>query len=158
MDLAAVVRLACENLKGRVDAREHALRLALPAEPLEVDGDPVRLEQVVANLVSNAVKYTPAHGRLEVRLERDGDEAVLTVSDNGVGMAPRLVRDVFDLFVRGEGSAQMDIGGLGLGLAIVKRIVELHGGTVRAESDGPAQGRAGSSCDCPNPAPPQRWV
>ncbi|MBK1615535.1 hypothetical protein CKO44_18905 [Rubrivivax gelatinosus] len=140
LDLARVVRQACDGLQSQIEARGHALALSLPPQGLMVDGDPVRLEQVAANLIGNAVKYTPAGGHIEVRLAADGDDAVLSVADDGLGMAPQLVEDAFKLFVRGGSSMHIDGGGLGIGLSVVRRIMELHGGTVSARSAGPDRG------------------
>jgi signal transduction histidine kinase/CheY-like chemotaxis protein len=110
------------------------------ARTLCVDGDPVRLAQVVSNLISNAAKYTEPGGRIEITGAREGEEVVLRVRDNGVGLHPELLPRVFDLFVQGGQSLDRAKGGLGLGLAIVRSVVELHGGRVFAESDGPGQG------------------
>src|SRR6185369_7832650 len=104
--------------------------------PVQVIGDPVRLEQIVANLVTNAVKYTPHGGRADVRVTRQGDRAVLAVSDTGIGMDPATCARVFDLFVQGKQGIDRSRGGLGLGLTVVRQLVELHGGQVEAVSAG----------------------
>ena len=121
---------------GRTE--RHDVRLEGPA--VHVDADPARLEQVVNNLVDNALKYTPPGGRVTVTTERAGDVAVLRVRDSGQGIRTDLLGRVFDLFVQEPQSLDRSRGGLGLGLALVKRLVELHGGTVAAWSAGPGQG------------------
>jgi CheY-like chemotaxis protein len=101
-----------------------------------VDGDPVRLEQVLTNIVTNAVKYTPAGGRIRVALRTDGDDVVLKVDDNGFGISPELMPFIFDLYTQSERTLDRARGGMGIGLALVRRLVELHGGTIVASSDG----------------------
>jgi two-component system, sensor histidine kinase len=120
--------------------RQHDQRLEINAQPVWIEGDLVRMEQVVNNIVGNAVKYTPAGGTIRVRLAVEGNDAVLFVEDNGVGIAPELLPRVFDLFVQGERTLDRAQGGLGIGLTLVRRLVELHGGTVSAASDGPGCG------------------
>jgi protein-histidine pros-kinase len=128
----------CVALTGRASGDRH--HVAITTEPVVIDADPMRLEQVVTNLLTNATKYTPAGGLIAVAARRDGDTAVIVVEDSGVGMAPDLVDRVFDLFVQGERSVARSEGGLGIGLTLVKRLVELHGGTVTAESAGRDRG------------------
>ena len=156
LDVSRIARGKVELAKERVDLADtvgKALELAGPvlaerqheiirevAEGLVVVGDSVRLSQVLANLLTNAAKYTPAGGRIEVLGERRGAEVLLRVRDNGVGIAPDLLPRVFDLFVQGGQSLDRAQGGLGLGLAIVRSVVELHGGKVFADSAGPGQG------------------
>jgi CheY-like chemotaxis protein len=123
-----------------VDARGHRLDIELSGPALEVNGDLVRLSQVVGNLLNNAAKYTEPHGVISVSAFPSDEEAVLTVRDNGVGISPELLPHVFDPFVQskeGPGNAQ---GGLGIGLTLVKTLVELHGGTVQAASEGVGTG------------------
>jgi signal transduction histidine kinase/ActR/RegA family two-component response regulator len=138
--LDAVVASAVESQRALLDAAGHQLALELPDAPVVVSGDPTRLEQVVANLVHNAAKYTPERGHVRVTLAREGDDAVVTVADDGAGIAPELLPRIFELFVQGETGLARSRGGLGLGLTLVKRLVELHGGTVTARSDGPRRG------------------
>ncbi len=107
---------------------------------MHVDGDPARLEQVLNNLLDNAIKYTPGAGRVTVTIERVGETAVLRVRDTGQGIRTDLLARVFDLFVQEPQSLDRSRGGLGLGLALVKRLVELHGGSVAVWSAGPGQG------------------
>jgi CheY-like chemotaxis protein len=105
-----------------------------------VQGDPARLQQIASNLLTNAVKFTPAGGTVRVNLERWGDRVTLTVRDTGKGIAPELLDQIFQPFLQGEASSTRRSGGLGLGLAIVQRLVQLHGGAVSASSEGPGLG------------------
>ena len=140
VDLAAAVSRGIEAAQPVLDAHGHRLETKLPAAPLPVDGDVVRLAQVVSNLLTNAAKYTPAPGRIELSLQRDGDEAVLSVRDPGIGIAPDLLPRIFDFFVQGELPLARSGGGLGIGLTLVRHLVQLHEGTVKAESAGEWQG------------------
>jgi PAS domain S-box-containing protein len=138
--LGGVVERAVETTRDLVEARAHLLTLALPDEPLHVSGDPSRLEQVVVNLITNAAKYTEPGGRIEVMARREGEQAVLRVRDNGVGIAPEMLSRVFDLFAQAHrGPARVE-GGLGIGLTVVQRLVELHGGRVEVTSEGLGRG------------------
>lgn len=139
VDLASVVEEALEQVSPLFERSKHQVELTLERE-LFVDGDAGRLAQVATNLLSNAAKYTPAGGRVWVEARRDGDEVVLTVVDEGVGMSTDLLPRVFDLFVQSTQSIDRSRGGLGLGLTIVSRLVELHGGSVSAQSAGPGEG------------------
>jgi signal transduction histidine kinase len=121
---------------GRTDARA----LTVAGDPVFVEGDATRLEQVVSNLLDNALKYTPAGGQVAVTLGAEDHEAVLRVRDSGVGITPDMLPYVFDVFAQGHRSLDRPEGGLGLGLPLVKRLVELHGGQVRVASPGSAQG------------------
>jgi PAS domain S-box-containing protein len=140
LDLRRVVGEAVEQSRPLVEARRHQLEVALPGEPMMVDGDHTRLVQVVANLLNNAAKYTHEGGRIEVGLEAREGQARLTVRDNGTGIGPDLLPVVFDLFTQGSRTLDRAQGGLGLGLALVRKLVELHGGQVAAASAGPGQG------------------
>jgi PAS domain S-box-containing protein len=138
--LAGVVERAVETTRDLVEARAHLLTLALPDESLHVNGDPSRLEQVVVNLITNAAKYTEPGGRIEVMAQREGEQAVLRVRDNGVGIAPEMLPRVFDLFAQAHrGPARVE-GGLGIGLTVVQRLVELHGGRAEVTSEGLGRG------------------
>ena len=158
-DLALVVRRHVGAVELTGNAAAH--RLELDLNEAWVDADPTRLEQIVNNLLTNAIKYTPAGGRIEVRVRREGDEAVLTVADTGVGIPEALLPRIFDLFVQGERTLDRRAGGLGVGLTLVRRLVELHGGSIAVQSprtdpaagtqpaepsgtDGPAAAMAGS--------------
>jgi signal transduction histidine kinase len=138
LDLAEAVRECVQALEttGRVD--QH--RIKVHAVPSWIEADPTRIEQIVSNLLGNALKYTPAGGSITVDVVNAGNAAVLTVSDNGVGMPPELVERVFEVFVQGSGSLDRAQGGLGIGLALVRQLVMLHGGEVSAASPGPGRG------------------
>jgi PAS domain S-box-containing protein len=140
VDLGPLVSDAVESTRMALDAADLELHLVLPESPVWVDGDPVRLVQVTGNLVGNAVKYSPAGGRVEVRLATEGGNAKLVVRDDGVGFEPELAPRLFQLFSQLHPGIQAAQGGLGIGLAVVQRLVELHGGRVHAHSDGPGRG------------------
>ena len=140
LDFTALVRRTVESVSHAVADRGHTLELRLPDEALYVDGDATRLAQVVVNLLTNAIKYTPAGGRLDVMVERVMGYAVLRVRDTGVGIPAELLPRIFDLFIQGERSIDRTEGGLGIGLTLVNRLVELHGGSVQAVSAGPGRG------------------
>jgi signal transduction histidine kinase/ActR/RegA family two-component response regulator len=136
VDVAPVINAAIDSVQLAADAKNIQLSVTFDPAARHVSGDAGRLQQVVWNLLSNAVKFTPAGGRVEVRLEREGAHARLTVSDNGCGFTPAFVPYIFDRFRQADGSSTRRHGGLGLGLAIVRHLVELHGGTVCADSPG----------------------
>jgi signal transduction histidine kinase len=145
VDLAGVVARAVETALPQVTERRQRLTVSVPPEPLWVDGDPVRLAQVVANLLANAVKYTGEEGRIELGLGRIAEAmptaaAVLRVKDTGIGIAPEVLPRIFDLFSQGEPDLARPEGGLGVGLALVRELVALHGGSVRVASAGPGEG------------------
>ena len=138
MELAAVVERATEATAHLLAAREHRLVRYLPAEPLFLVADPLRLEQVLTNLLANAAKFTDPRGHIWLSAEVKSGHVVLRVRDNGRGIAPDQLPRVFDMFW--QGSDNQSSHGLGLGLALVKSLVELHGGSVAARSDGPGTG------------------
>jgi len=140
LELAEVVAKGVELASPLFEERHHELTLTVPPTGLLIDADEQRLTQVVANLLNNAAKYTDAKGRIDVVARVDGEDAVLSVRDNGIGMPARLVPGVFDLFVQGPRAFDRSHGGLGLGLAIVRSLVALHGGSVAAASEGPGRG------------------
>jgi PAS domain S-box-containing protein len=137
---AQFVEAALDTIRPAADAKAIQLHTRLAPRGCVVSGDPARLQQVVWNLLSNAVKFTPRHGRVEVRLERINSHLEIKVSDSGEGINPEFLPFVFDRFSQANTSSERKYGGLGLGLAIVRHLVELHGGTVRAESRGEGQG------------------
>ncbi|XXX82612.1 AAA family ATPase [Sorangium sp. So ce134] len=139
LDLADVVANGCEIAGGLVQERGHRLSADVP-RGLWVNGDPVRLSQVVANLVSNAAKYTESGGAIDVKAGREGGQVWLTVRDTGIGIDRDLLPEVFELFVQGDRRLDRAQGGLGLGLTIVRSLVEGHGGTVTADSEGVGRG------------------
>jgi CheY-like chemotaxis protein len=122
------------------EARHQETSVAVPEARLEIDADPVRLNQVIQNLLHNASKFTPQGGRIELSAAGEGDHVVITVKDNGVGMNEELAASAFELFKQGQQGIDRPEGGLGVGLTLVDRLVALHGGTVRAQSDGPGKG------------------
>jgi PAS domain S-box-containing protein len=138
VDLVAVIESAIEAVQGLADAKSIGLKAVLDPSAGSVAGDPGRLQQVVWNLLANAIKFTPNRGRIDLRLERAGAHARLTVRDTGRGISPELLPHIFDRFRQDERTRQH--GGLGLGLAIVRHIVKLHEGNVWAESDGEGRG------------------
>jgi PAS domain S-box-containing protein len=138
--VAAVVARAVETAQPAIDAPGHRLEVSLPAEPVWVEADPVRLAQVVSNLLNNSAKYMEAGGLIRLTAERQGEEVVLRVRDSGIGIAPEVLPYVFDLFVQAEHGVGRAQGGLGIGLTLVKRLVELHGGRVSASSEGLGKG------------------
>ena len=142
VEIADVVGRAVEQVSPLLEERGQHLTIELPEEPLDLIGDPTRLSQVLSNLLTNAAKYTDPGGHVEVIAQRDGRELVLRVSDSGVGIATEILPRIFELFVQERQASDRAHGGLGLGLAIVKNLVERHGGTITAESDGPGKGSA----------------
>jgi PAS domain S-box-containing protein len=140
VELAAVVRNAVETSEPLIRGAHHALLTELPAEPLWLEGDSVRLAQVLANLLNNAAKYTPDGGRITLRAWREGDRAVVSVLDTGIGMAPEALPRMFEMFSRGDPDSGHGQGGLGIGLPLARRLAEMHGGTVEAASAGRGMG------------------
>jgi signal transduction histidine kinase len=140
VELAEVVAAATQATAHLVVARRHRLTVSLPGRPVFLLADPLRLEQVLTNLLANAAKYTDPGGDIRLGAEAEGGLVVLRVRDNGRGIAPELLPRVFDLFRQGPNSGDGHRVGLGLGLALVKSLVELHGGSVAACSDGPDTG------------------
>ena len=140
MDLNAAVTRAVEAARPLIDARRHRIDVRLPPEASPVTGDITRLTQVFLNLINNAAKYTPEGGRIDVEVRCEPDDCIVIVSDNGLGIPPDLLERVFDLFAQGERTLDRSEGGLGIGLTLAKRIVILHGGIIRAESEGAGKG------------------
>lgn len=140
IELAEVLRAAVETSQPVIDSARHELIIETPAQPLYVQGDAVRLVQVLANLLNNAARYTPSGGRIRVSLRRDGAHAELRVVDNGCGIEPASLQRVFETYAQAARSVDQPRGGLGLGLSIVRGLVQLHGGTVRAHSEGRDRG------------------
>ncbi|MEH1892720.1 MAG: ATP-binding protein [Nostoc sp.] len=140
VNLSAVIEVALDTVRLAAQAKSVQLKTKFEPNIGQVLGDPSRLQQVVWNLLSNAVKFTPSEGQVEIRLERVGTQAQIQVSDTGKGIDPEFLPHVFDYFRQADNSTTRTFGGLGLGLAIVRQIVELHGGTVQAESEGDEKG------------------
>jgi PAS domain S-box-containing protein len=139
-DLAAVVEAAVDSVRPSAEAKGIVLRKILDPLAGPVAGDPTRLQQVVWNLLTNAIKFTPKKGKVDVMLERVDSHLEITVHDTGVGITPEFLPVIFERFRQADASTTRSFGGLGLGLSIVKNLVELHGGTVRAKSPGKNQG------------------
>jgi PAS domain S-box-containing protein len=140
VELASVVCQAVETSRHLIEARGHNLTVELAERPVWLDGDATRLAQVFSNLLNNASKYTPDGGHIRLTIEVGPGEAVVRVRDNGVGIAADLLPRLFDLFAQGDRSLARSEGGLGIGLSMVKSLVEMHGGSVLARSDGPGLG------------------
>jgi PAS domain S-box-containing protein len=138
--LADLMGRAVESARPLLDARRHDLVTALPPDPIFLDADPTRLVQVLGNLLNNAAKYTEEGGRVGLAARREGGEAVVSVTDTGTGISAEMLPQVFDLFTQVDCTLDRSQGGLGIGLTLVRRLVELHGGTVRAFSAGPGRG------------------
>jgi signal transduction histidine kinase len=140
LDLNVLMSTAAESMRHLIDSRQQILEVLPAQEPLLVHGDPVRLTQVIVNLLDNAAKFTADGGRISVAARRIADECQVTVADNGIGIAGELLPDIFTLFTQGERSLDRRQGGLGIGLALVKTLVELHGGSIEALSPGAGGG------------------
>src|SRR3954466_15421046 len=138
--LADVVSSAVETAGPAIDAAGHELTIALPPEPVHLDADLTRLAQVFGNLLANSAKYTDRGGRISLTATREGDEVLVTVQDTGIGIPAAALPNIFDMFSQVDRSMERSTGGLGIGLALVKGLVEMHGGTVEAESAGPGRG------------------
>jgi PAS domain S-box-containing protein len=139
-NLVSVLRSAIETSRPHIAAGQHRLTVSFPDEPAELDADPVRLAQVFSNLLNNAAKYSRSGGEIQVILELQPQRFVVRVRDNGVGIAPDMLRKVFGLFAQVSHPAEHSQGGLGIGLALVEGLVRLHGGSVEASSEGPHKG------------------
>lgn len=142
LDVAALLHDALELAHPVIEEKGHHVTVQAVDQPLHVHGDRARLIQCISNVVTNAAKYTDARGTIEVTARRDGAYAHITVSDNGIGIAPDLLPLVFDIFTQGERGLSRSRGGLGIGLAIVKQLIALHGGDVSVRSDGVGRGTA----------------
>jgi signal transduction histidine kinase/ActR/RegA family two-component response regulator len=140
VEIATVVTRAVEVAGDLFEQRRHRLSVEVPRSGLRVDGDPDRLAQVLANLLTNAARYTPPGGTISVRASSAGDDVLVAVADDGIGIAPDALPRIFEMFVQGHRSADRKEGGLGLGLALVKNLVAMHGGTVEARSAGLGHG------------------
>jgi signal transduction histidine kinase len=140
VSMADCVTTAVETLQPMIDAGGHKLSISLPRQPLWLDGDPVRLVQVLENLLMNAAKYSSQGGRIALKVERRGDHAVIRVRDNGIGISSIDLQSVFGMFAQSRAAQKHPSDGLGLGLALVKQLVELHDGQVEAFSEGPECG------------------
>lgn len=140
IELAEVVRGAVETCEPIVRENDHQLTVSLPSEPIQIDADQTRLTQALCNLLSNAARYTENAGQINLSLERQGKEAVISVRDNGIGIPAPMLSRIFEIFTQVDRTLEKSQGGLGIGLTIVKRLVEMHGGTIEARSAGLGQG------------------
>jgi signal transduction histidine kinase/CheY-like chemotaxis protein len=140
IELAAVIESAVETARPLIVASGHELTVTLPPEPVFLDADPSRLAQVFSNLLNNAAKYTEPAGHIRLTAERRESEVVVEVQDTGIGISRDMLPRIFDIFTQGDRSLERAQGGLGIGLSIVRGVVELHGGSVAAHSDGPGRG------------------
>jgi len=140
LDLREIIESAAASARPLAEVAGQALTLNVPAEPLPVSGDAVRLAQILGNLLHNATKYTPAGGHVVVTASGEGDEILISVKDDGIGIAPEALRTIFELFVQLEAPGTRSTGGLGIGLSLARDLVRLHGGTIEAQSAGPGLG------------------
>jgi signal transduction histidine kinase len=141
VDLVPVIAQAVETVRPLVERRDHELTVSYSSPaPMWVEADPHRLEQVLVNLLNNAAKYTEAGGRISLMARREADSIAVSVADNGVGILPERIPEMFGLFAQGDRSIARSEGGLGIGLTLVKNLVELHGGSITARSEGAGRG------------------
>ena len=140
IQLADIVRAAVEASRPLIDSSGHSLTVEIPSDPIWLDADLTRLAQVIGNLLNNAAKYTQERGQIRLAIRAEENVAVIEVCDNGIGIAPEMQAEVFELFTQVDGRSDRARGGLGIGLALVKQLVSMHGGTVQAESEGAGKG------------------
>jgi signal transduction histidine kinase len=140
VDLATVFARAVETIQPTLDARGQELIVSLPAQPMQLEGDLIRLAQVIGNLLMNAAKYSDTAGRIHLIGERDGSQVVVQVRDSGIGIAPEILPHIFDLFAQADRSLARSRGGLGIGLTLVRQLVDMHEGSVVATSGGSGKG------------------
>src|SRR5262249_28963180 len=140
LELSQVVELAVQASRPQLDEYRHELQISLPEEPIVLDLDRARFAQVLSNLLNNSAKYTPEGGRISLAVEPSDSEVVIKIADNGIGIAPEILPKVFDLFVQADQSLSRSRGGLGIGLTVVRSLVEMHQGSVSAQSEGPGMG------------------
>jgi len=140
VEVATIVHHAVEASGPLIQAAQHGLEVSIPDEPIWLEGDPVRLTQIVTNVVNNAVKYTPPGGHIAIAAERDGTHVAIRVRDNGAGIEREALERIFEMFAREQRPDAPQQAGLGIGLALSRRLAELHGGTLHAHSDGVRQG------------------
>jgi PAS domain S-box-containing protein len=140
IELRDVLDSAIETSRPLIEQRGHKLSVRAPSAPTYIDGDPVRLAQVISNLLNNAAKYTERGGRIWLTATRKGNEAVIKVRDTGIGIPAEVLPQIFQMFTQADRSIHGSAGGLGIGLTLVKRLIEMHGGTITAQSDGPGKG------------------
>ncbi|MCK6591344.1 MAG: ATP-binding protein, partial [Polyangiaceae bacterium] len=140
VSLDVIVEQAVQTSRPLIEDRHHELSIALPSRTVRLLADPTRLTQIIANLLNNAAKYTDPGGSIKLRADVEGDGLILRVCDNGIGLSPEMLPKIFELFVQSERGADRAQGGLGIGLTLVRSLVEMHGGTIVAHSDGVGRG------------------
>jgi signal transduction histidine kinase len=140
LEVSTLIRCAVETIQPLIQERDHALILQVPPEPLRVNGDSTRLTQALGNVLGNAAKYTDRGGRIELRCSRQGADVEIRVRDNGIGIPAELLPRIFDLFTQLDRRSDYSSTGLGIGLALVRRLVEMHGGSISAQSAGAGAG------------------
>ncbi len=140
VEIASILQAAIEASRPALAASDHELQVSLPETPIWVNADPTRLAQVLGNLLNNAGKYTPESGQIRVRVEREDSTALVRVSDNGIGIPAPMLSRVFEMFTQVDDSTTKSKGGLGIGLTLAQRLVEMHGGTIEARSEGLGKG------------------
>lgn len=140
IELAAVIEGALESSRPLIEQFGHELTVSVPSGSILLDADPIRLTQVFINLLNNAAKYTKRGGRIRLSVEREGNDAVVSVRDNGIGITAEMVSRIFEMFTQVDRTSERSQGGLGIGLSLVRRLLDLHDGTIEARSDGLDQG------------------
>ena len=140
LDISEVLNRAVDAVRGLIDERHHTLNILLPPDPLTLEGDPVRMEQIFVNLLTNAAKYTDRGGQISLRATRENGQVAVSIRDNGVGIPPDKLPQMFELFAQGNRSLARSEGGLGIGLTVVRALTQMHGGSIHASSEGPGQG------------------
>jgi CheY-like chemotaxis protein len=138
--LSAIVEKSLETTRPLIEEKGHHITVCLPSAPVNLVVDAIRIEQILVNLLTNAAKYTEPGGHILLSAHSEGNELVIRVTDDGIGIPPELLPRVFDLFVQGPQTSERGVGGLGLGLALVRNLVSLHDGKVEARSEGPGKG------------------
>jgi len=140
VELAGIVRDAVESSRAAIESQRHDLSVSLPSRPVYVEGDPVRLAQVLSNILNNAAKFTPREGRIRLDAVTESGTLIVRVQDNGIGIRPEMLGKIFEMFTQADRTASQQYGGLGIGLSLVRGLVEAHGGTVEASSEGLGKG------------------
>jgi signal transduction histidine kinase len=138
--LPRIIKSIIDVSRPAAEAKEISIFENLDSSIESIKGDPDRLQQIVNNLMSNAIKFTPKGGNISVRLQREDSSAVITVADTGIGISPEFLPRIFDQFTQSDPASTRRYGGLGIGLALARKLIELHGGTIRAESKGEGKG------------------
>ncbi len=140
VDLRTIISQSIATVDPLVKAKNHALTLSTPSTPIWISGDPLRLEQIIVNLLTNAIKYTDAGGFISITLTTEGAEVIVSVEDDGIGIDQHMIQKIFEPFLQAENRSQRSAGGLGIGLSLTKKLVEMHGGEITAKSEGRGKG------------------